>query len=86
MEYEWDNTKRQANLEKHIVDFAAMECFEWDTAVVEPSNRHGEIRFLSIGYIGDLLHTVIYTIRGENIRIISLRKSNRREERQYART
>ena len=32
--YEWDEGKRQANLAKHGVDFADMDAFEWDTAVI----------------------------------------------------
>ena len=61
--YDWDGVKGQANLEKHGVDFTAMASFEWATSVTVRSDRHGEIRFLSIGYIGDRLHTAIYTMR-----------------------
>ena len=86
LRYEWDVIKEQANWEKHEVDFAAIYSFEWATAVIIRSDRHGEIRFLSIGYIGDRLHTVIYTVRGENTRLISLRKASRSEERRYAQT
>ena len=51
-EYEWDEAKREENLRKHGVDFAAMKHFEWDTAMVEQSDRHGEIRFTGVGYMG----------------------------------
>ena len=86
LQYEWDRAKRQTNLDKHDVDFTSMVSFEWATAVTERSDRHTEIRFLSIGYIGDRLHTVVYTVRSANIRLISLRRASRREERRYAQT
>ena len=37
-----------------------------------------------LGYIGDRLHYVVYTMREGKYRIISLRKANPREIRQYA--
>ena len=39
--YEWDEGKRQANLAKHGVDFADMDAFEWDTAVIDVEDRRG---------------------------------------------
>ena len=43
----------------------------------------GELRFLAFGPIGDRLHCVTFSVRGENIRIISLRKANSREVERY---
>ena len=43
-----------------------------------------EARYVALGYIGDRLHYVVYTMRGGKCRIISLRKANSREIRQYA--
>ena len=85
MEYEWDEAKRRDNLVKHrSVDFSDMEAFEWETAVIASSPRHGETRHIALGYIGDRLYHVIYTMRGDKCRIISLRKANSTEEKQYA--
>ena len=61
-----------------------MEIFEWETAVIASSSRHGETRYVAVGYIGDRLHYVVYTMREGKYRIISLRKANPREIRQYA--
>ena len=85
MEYEWDEGKRISNLAKQGVDFLEVEAFEWETAVIDPSPRHGETRLAAIGYIGDRLHHLVYTIRGDNRRIVSLRKANLRERRCYER-
>lgn len=85
VEYEWDEAKRQDNLTKHRgVDFADMEGFEWETAVIDSSPRHGEVRYVALGYIGDRLYYVVYTMREDKCRVISLRKANSREEKQYA--
>jgi len=84
VEYEWDETKRRANLDKHRIDLKAAMEFEWGTAVEQPILRHGELRYVSTGYIGARLHTVIWTERGDRRRIISLRRASRQEERNYA--
>ena len=44
---------------------------------------YGEMRWRAIGYIGEHLHTVIYTVRGDNTRIISLRRANAKEVRTH---
>lgn len=84
MLYEWDEDKRQSNIDKHGIDFQSVNIFEWQTAVTEPSPRGGEMRYIAIGYIGIRLHTVIYTERGAATRIISLRPSSDSEEARYA--
>ena len=83
VEYEWDDAKQRSNLQKHNVDFASIRDFEWDTAIVRSAYRHGETRYLAVGYIGDRLHAVVYTQRGQFTRIISLRRASRREEREF---
>ena len=84
--YEWDEAKSRSNLDKHEIDFQAIYEFDWDNAVTQPSPRDNELRYIAVGYIGDRLHTVIYTRRGDNKRIISLRKSSRKEMIEYAQT
>ena len=86
MPYEWDETKRRTNLEKHGVDFALIESFEWETAAPEVDARHDETRLLATGFVGSRLYVVVYTWRGGNTRIISLRKANDREARRYVET
>ena len=81
--YEWNETKRRENWDKHGVDFESIQFFEWGTAVIERSDRYGEIRFGGLGYIGDLLHYVVFTERGDLTRIISLRRANAVERRRY---
>ena len=82
--YEWDEGKRRANLANHGVDFTRMDAFEWDTAVVDPETDHDEPRWTAKGFIGRVLHVVVFTERGDDLRIISLRKATRREVLRYA--
>ena len=82
--YEWDPNKSESNIDKHGIDFVAVTRFEWDTAVVRPSDRRGEKRYVAYGYLDDRLHSLAFVMRGDRIRIISLRKADDREERYYA--
>ncbi len=84
MQYEWDEAKRQSNAQKHGVDFAAVETFDWESALVERSDRGGEVRYVAIGYIDIRLYCLVFTERGIRIRVISLRCASRGEERRYA--
>ena len=84
MYYEWDEQKCRENLAKHGIDFAEVEvAFQWLTAVIEPSPRYGEMRWRAIGHIGARLHTVIYAMRDDNIRIISLKRASAGDVRIY---
>ena len=85
-EYEWDEAKRLSNIAKHRIDFTAVNQFEWETASRKASDRQGESRIAATGYIGDRLYMVIYTMRDDRRRIISLRRASRQEEREYAET
>lgn len=85
MKYEWNDSKCSANLLKHGVDFKAVSDFQWDTAIETEDTRgdHKERRWIALGMIKDRLHVLIYTLRFENIRVISLRKANDREIQYY---
>ena len=85
MHYEWDENKRIANLARHGVDFVAAEKVEWETAIETIDDRfdYGEERWVALGFIGNKLHVLIYTCRADIIRLISLRKANKREKEYY---
>jgi uncharacterized DUF497 family protein len=36
---DWDEAKRSANLRDHRVDFAVIEQFEWDLAIISVDDR-----------------------------------------------
>jgi hypothetical protein len=89
MGYEWDPDKAQANLEKHRIDFAdAVGVFEDDWALtVKEALVNGEQRMATLGmdFFGRVL-VVVYTYRGDDIRLISARPATRWERRTYERT
>lgn len=81
----WDEVKNATNKSKHGLAFEAVYDFEWDHAVILKDDRadYGESRYRAFGLIEDRLHALIYTMRGSDIRIISLRRANQREEKAY---
>lgn len=85
MTYQWDNDKAAANLSKHGIDFAdAVSVLADDLALTIPDERFDEERFITVGmdaFGRDLV--VVYTWRGDEIRLISARKATRRERQQY---
>ena len=88
MEIEFDQAKSEKNRLERDLPFDLVATFEWDSAVVWPDFRHeyGETRFCAIGYIGARLYHLAFTTRGESVRVISLRKANKREVNIYAET
>jgi len=86
MEFEWDEKKNKANFRKHGIDFnEAKEIFENRNIYTYFDFRsYGEDREVSIGPLSSLaLITVIHTSRKDTIRIISARKSTKKERKRY---
>jgi uncharacterized protein len=85
LDFEWDEDKRQSNLVKHKIDFwAASNIFDGRFVVEAPSTFEFEERFLTTSVLDDgRCATVIWTTRGEKIRIISARRARDAEERNY---
>ncbi len=88
VEFEWDPAKARENFRIHGVRFAlARDVFEDEDALPpeEDLDFEGEQRFRIIGMdgLGRIL-VVVYTYRGENIRLISAWKASKRQEKQYA--
>ncbi|MBD1873578.1 BrnT family toxin [Nodosilinea sp. FACHB-131] len=85
MVYQWSPDKAAANLRKHGIEFAdAVFVFSDDLAITISDERFDEERFVTIGTdaVGRVL-VIIYTLRGNEIRIISARKATRQERHQY---
>jgi hypothetical protein len=83
IEFEWDERKRQINLEKHGIDFEdAIYIFE-GPVFVRRSDRDGEQRFVAVGEVEGRVVAVVYTVRGNVYRIISVRRGQRNEARNY---
>lgn len=82
--FEWDEAKRQKNLEKHHLDFRdARLVFDGRPAVHVPSLKNEEERFASVAMVGSKFYTVVWTWRHEYRRIISFRRARHDEEKSY---
>jgi len=85
MEFEWDVRKGTSNLRKYGIDFADAATVLYDElAVTIADEETEEERFVTIGMdaLGRLL-VVVYTWRGELVRLISARRATLLERRQY---
>ena len=87
MEFTWDENKEEANLSTHGVSFDEASTVFEDILYVDfydPDHSYNEHRYVIIGQSnrGRLL-IVSYTERGDAIRLISARKTTRRERQYY---
>jgi uncharacterized DUF497 family protein len=86
MNYQWDPEKADLNYRKHEIDFAdAVGVFEDDWALTSKQEIvKNEHRFASIGtdFLGRII-IVVYTYRGDDIRLISARPAIKSERNAY---
>ena len=82
--FEFDETKSQANLLKHGIHFIDAQGLWDDPSLLEiPANTEDEPRYLMIGRIQNKHWSAIITYRGSNIRLISVRRSRTEEVALY---
>ncbi len=80
---EWNEEKAASNRRKHGIDFdEAIEIF-YGTSLLRRSDRNAEERWLAIGETEGRIVTVVFTWRGDALRIISARRARRNEKRAY---
>jgi uncharacterized DUF497 family protein len=85
MRYEWDEAKRQFNIQKHGIDFVGIEkAFAGATlTILDDRFDYGESRFITLGIISGRVVLIAHTETQEVIRIISVRKATKNEEANY---
>ena len=86
--YTWDPAKDRNNIREHGIGFDAADRFEWNSASIEVDSRedYGELREFALGFIGDVLYGLVFVQEEDDeVRIISLRKANKKERQVYAR-
>ena len=81
--YWWDEKKRKFNLAKHGIDFRdAEKIFDGPLVTVEDVRQdYGEPRYVSLGLLEGIVVSMVYTERGDTVRIISMRKALKHETR-----
>ena len=86
LQFEWDEEKEKINIAKHGIDFETASHVFLDPNRLEyydaAHSTAGEDRYITIGYIGEVL-TVVYTDRTEALRIISARVATKKERMKY---
>lgn len=83
--FEWDDEKNRINKEKHGISFETAAYVFQDKYYIEMYDFEHSItedRYIAIGLVGTLLF-VVFTERGDNIRLISARLATEKERRLY---
>jgi len=89
MKFTWDENKSKSNIVKHKITFEeAKTVFDDDNArlIADPEHSKDEDRFILLGMSYKLkILTVVHCYKDDesNIRIISARKSTKKETKQY---
>ena len=88
--FEWDERKSKSNLTKHNISFDEAQTVFFDSharMIFDPDHSSSEDRFILLGMSGLLRALIVCHCCSENdgkvIRIISARKANRKEQKQY---
>ncbi len=83
MELDWDEPKRISTLQERGLDFASVAEADWDNALTVEDSRsdYGETRFVSLVSIHERLCVIAWCMRGNKLRVISLRKANAKERK-----
>lgn len=91
MQFEWDEDKREKTIRERGIDFVDAAKI-WDDPLrqerIDRRENYGEVRIQTIGRVNFGILFVVYTERtyedgDEVIHIISVRKADRRERREY---
>lgn len=86
MQFEWDEQKNTLNIQKHGIDFAdAYRLFEQPLLIAADDRKdYKENRYIGIGYIQRRIMVLVFTRpKKDRVRVISLRKANKREQEKF---
>lgn len=82
----WDEAKAAQNLAQRGLHFSDVARFDWQGAQIFLDDRQNytEERLIARGFLDARLHIVVYVLRNERLRVMSLRRANARECKRYA--
>ncbi|MEO1022145.1 MAG: BrnT family toxin [Bacteroidota bacterium] len=84
MEFELNDQKSESNKSKHGIDFREAALLWMDADLLEIEARtEDEPRFMAVGKLSGLYWSAIYTKRNDRIRLISVRRSRKKEIHLY---
>ncbi len=80
-----DPAKDDRNIAERGLSLDLAERLDWTTALIWEDDRkdYGEQRYCVLGCIDDRVHSVVFTPRNGKLRVIGLRKANKREVKRY---
>ena len=81
----WDESKRQANLRNHQLDFMGCEAiFDGPVIVLEDDgDTYGELRLNAVGWLDGIVVHMTYTEREDDFHVISLREAKKHEIKRF---
>lgn len=87
MKITYDTAKNNRNIEERGLPFDLVENLDWNSAkIIEDIRKdYGERRFRVAGFINGRLYIVVFTPRNDAVHVISFRKANAREVKEYGR-
>jgi uncharacterized protein len=87
MAFEFDSDKDQANRERHGFGLSDFDGFDEPPLVLADDRRdYGETRYRAFGRIGGLPHCLVFTYRGDDMRLISFRRAHEEELEDHERS
>ncbi len=85
MDIDFDPIKSATNTERRGLPFDLVVEFEFESAMYAEDTRkdYGEVRIQALGLLQGRVHVLVFTETASGIRVISLRKANKREVKRY---
>jgi len=82
--FEYDSEKSAENKRKHGVDFEEAQALWSDPMLLEiPARVSDELRWVVVGKLNEKHWSAVITRRGDNVRLISVRRSRDEEVEIY---
>ena len=79
----YDPAKNERNIRERGLSFERAADFDFATAAFFTEVRRGETRRVAVGYLDGRSHLLCYIPMADGIRVISIRKTNKREAKLY---
>ncbi len=86
MAIKYDPAKNAWNIRERGLSFDRAADFDFSAATFHTEVRNGEMRRIAVGYLDKRLHLLCYIPKPDGIRVISFRKTNKREAKRYGKT
>ena len=85
MKIEFDPQKNNKNIVERNLSFEKVADFDFSTAQFSIDDRrdYGETRIRAFGFVGQRLHALVFVKIDNGIRVISFRKANKKEVKNY---